>query len=175
MDWQVVWLVDGAFGAIVALGWRQWFWCLICVPLVRQLPRSRCWRQMQQGLLGQVGFLCRQFWCWKGERSKKFGWCLGWCFVFCCLSLRLFEMMFQVEILHVFCSIVGYNTSSANGSSSISFVDRACEQRTCRLKHCFYGWVYHLSNEQKPGCLGYIGLYHPVNMRIMIDHCKDPY
>ena len=55
MDRQVVWLVDSAIGACVALDWCQWHWSFVLFALVRQLPRSRCRWQVQQGLLGQVG------------------------------------------------------------------------------------------------------------------------
>ena len=55
MDRQMVWLVDSAIGACMALDWCQRHWSFVLFALVRQLPRSRCRWQVQQGLLGQVG------------------------------------------------------------------------------------------------------------------------
>ena len=139
---------------------------------------------------GASGFLVAILVFFKGERSfGKFGFMFGLMFCICCLSyvcLRYFKLKFywrfhgslirkgslhggnckQATFLlytHIFCSIVGYNTSSANGSSSISLVDRACEQRTCRLKHFFYGWIYHVMWAMKKSWFRvYRGLYYPV-------------
>ena len=49
--------------------------------------------------------------------------------------------------------------------------------KTWNFWNCFLVGPNQLSNEEIPGCLGYIGDYSTqlYDMGIIVNHCKDPY